>query len=103
MRRFSRTHEVGMSSSPAALRAVHLIEDDKRLPPHGNPGLERPAAEFGLEPTHGTLRGKIEVVSLELLPGLPLDAHLGMAAANGHRVPAELNRHVVGVLQFVVI
>src|SRR5512142_2805809 len=35
--------------------AVDLIQDDERLAPNGSPWLERPAAEFHLEPVDGTL------------------------------------------------
>src|SRR5512135_256690 len=83
-------------------RAVHLIEDDKRLPPNGSPRLERPAAEFPLAPTHGTLGRETHIVRLESFPRLAFDPHLRMAAAKGHRVPAKFDRRVVRVFEHVI-
>src|SRR5512135_74284 len=72
-------------------RAVDLIEDDECLANDGTPRLERPATKFPLEPTHRALGCEIQVVRLEFLPRLAFDAHLGMSAAKGHRIPAKFD------------
>src|SRR5512135_2817336 len=82
---------------------IHLIEDGEGLTPNGSPGLVGPAAKFGLEPTHGTLGGQIEVISLELHPGTAFDPHLHMPAPERGGIAAQLDGHLAGVFELVVI